>query len=143
MITNITLINTFTFRWQRQIGIRDREKNLPPGTDSYPLELAPSGHLLLPCSNFADLPPNSAPIMTLLTNQVTSKEPVTVKPEVTDNVGTQNVTAAHESAAPQRESLSAASPVLSQPLTPPPKLPPAIPVYPSQVYPEAPSGVPI
>ena len=29
------------------------EKALPPGTDSYDLTIAPSGHLLLPCSQFA------------------------------------------------------------------------------------------
>ena len=29
------------------------ERSMPPGTDSFQLELAPSGHIVLPCSEFA------------------------------------------------------------------------------------------
>ena len=35
------------------LGPGDCELNLPPGTDSYQLEQAPSGHLMLPCSEFS------------------------------------------------------------------------------------------
>ena len=36
-------------------GDYDMDKAFPPGTVSFALEVAPSGHLLLPCSNFANL----------------------------------------------------------------------------------------
>ena len=36
-------------------GEYDMSKALPSGTVSFSLEVAPSGHLLLPCSNFATL----------------------------------------------------------------------------------------
>ena len=36
-------------------GDYDLDKALSPGTVSFELEVAPSGHLLLPCSNFANL----------------------------------------------------------------------------------------
>ena len=36
-------------------GDYDMDRAFPPGTVSFALEVAPSGHLLLPCSNFANL----------------------------------------------------------------------------------------
>ena len=36
-------------------GDYDLDKSLSPGTVSFELEVAPSGHLLLPCSNFGNL----------------------------------------------------------------------------------------
>ena len=36
-------------------GDYDLDKALSPGTVSFELEVAPSGHLLLPCSNFDNL----------------------------------------------------------------------------------------
>ena len=36
-------------------GDYDLDKALSPGTVSFGLEVAPSGHLLLPCSNFDNL----------------------------------------------------------------------------------------
>ena len=43
-------------------GPDDVQMVLPPGTKSYQLEISPSGHLVLPCSNFEGITsPNSAP----------------------------------------------------------------------------------
>ena len=39
-------------------GDYDLDKSLSPGTVSFELEMAPSGHLLLPCSNFGNLSGN-------------------------------------------------------------------------------------
>ena len=36
-------------------GDNEMEKSLPPGTDSFQLELAPSGHLVLPCCEYGDV----------------------------------------------------------------------------------------
>ena len=43
-------------------GPDDVQMVLPPGTKSYQLEISPSGHLVLPCSNFEGITTsNNAP----------------------------------------------------------------------------------
>ena len=44
-------------------GPGDIQLNLPAGTESYQLEVSPSGHLVLPCSNFAAADTHSRPQM--------------------------------------------------------------------------------
>ena len=48
-------------------GDYDLERTLPPGTDTFALEVAPSGHLVLPCSEFVTGSRPEQYTMTLLT----------------------------------------------------------------------------
>ena len=58
----------FTTLEMHFLGPGDSKVNqsLPPGTDSFQLEIAPSGHLVLPCSEFQHPPPKDTSL-TLLT----------------------------------------------------------------------------
>ena len=58
-------------------GDYDLDKALSPGTVSFALEVAPSGHLLLPCSNFAAMAPNSTKEHRIETSLTTTVVPPT------------------------------------------------------------------
>ena len=50
---NRTLIDFTTLKmYMMGPGDNELEKHLPPGTDTYQLELAPSGHMVLPCCEY-------------------------------------------------------------------------------------------
>ena len=49
-------------------GDYDLDKETPPGTDTYQLEIAPSGHIVLPCCEFEEASVSSQHSLTLLTN---------------------------------------------------------------------------
>ena len=119
-------------------GDYDLEKSLPPGTDSYPLELAPSGHLLLPCSNFEQLPPLSAPIMTLLSTIGVST--TTASPAQNDSNA--NTTTGITPQSAERADLSGGMPLVLTPATPPPSMPPTVQVLHSNTTPEVPKSTP-
>ena len=63
-------------------GDYDLDKALSPGTVSFALEVAPSGHLLLPCSNFSAMTPNSTKVHHTETSLTTTAIPPT-KDDVT------------------------------------------------------------
>ena len=52
-------------------GDYDLMKHLPPGTDGFQCEIAPSGHMVLPCSEFGQSPPrtNQEDPLTLIANE--------------------------------------------------------------------------
>ena len=52
-------------------GEYDLATLLPPGTDSFQLEVAPSGHLVLPCCEYEGTTAPSVPSLTLLTRLAT------------------------------------------------------------------------
>ena len=54
-------------------GDYDLQKVLPPGSDSFALELAPSGHLVLPCCEFGAKKPATSDDFTL--SLVTRSQP--------------------------------------------------------------------
>ena len=47
-------------------GDYELNKEVPPGTDSYQLEFAPSGHIVLPCCEYQKASPSSQHSLTLL-----------------------------------------------------------------------------
>ena len=47
-------------------------KTLPPGPDTFQLEIAPSGHLVLPCSEFKNPPPKDTSLTLLATSETSS-----------------------------------------------------------------------
>ena len=47
-------------------------KTLPPGSDTFQLEIAPSGHLVLPCSEFKSPPPKDTSLTLLSTSETSS-----------------------------------------------------------------------
>ena len=50
-------------------GDYDLAAALPPGTECFQCESSPSGHLLLPCTNYESTPSTKDPSLTLLTNK--------------------------------------------------------------------------
>ena len=131
-------LNTLTMHFCGP-GDYDLSKHLPPGTDSYPLEVAPSGHLLLPCSNFEHLPPNSAPVLTLLSTDKADAPEVGAKtdkdePEANRNVAAKTVSAGCADSGGMK-------PPVPTPGTPPPKDPPTASVL-HNTIPEVPKGTP-
>ena len=54
-------------------GDYDLTKLLPPGTDSLQLEIAPSGHLVLPCCEYDGAASSSTPAVSLLARQLSAK----------------------------------------------------------------------
>ena len=117
-------------------GYYDLSKQLPPGTDSYPLEIAPSGHLLLPCSNFEQLPPNSAPAMTLLATSGTTATTSSnnVKEDTTGTCGMDPPAGSADA--------SGQKPPAPAPTAPPPEKPPVVPIMLNNAIPEVPKGTP-
>ena len=66
-------------------GDYDLDKMMPPGTDAYQLEVAPSGHLVLPCCTYADSGPSAVQVdtVTLHTNQRPQVAPPLEPPQLT------------------------------------------------------------
>ena len=54
-------------------GDYDLTKLLPPGTDSLQLEIAPSGHLVLPCCDYEGASSSSTPSVSLLARQMSTR----------------------------------------------------------------------
>ena len=50
-------------------GDYDLAAALPPGTECFQCETSPSGHLLLPCTNYESTPSKKDPSLTLLANK--------------------------------------------------------------------------
>ena len=50
-------------------GDYDLDKAMPPGTDSFQLETAPSGHSVLPCCEFTPASSSTEHTLTLITNR--------------------------------------------------------------------------
>ena len=48
-------------------GDHQLAKAMPPGTERFQAELAPSGHMVLPCCEFGSVSSNAAPSLTLIT----------------------------------------------------------------------------
>ena len=53
-------------------GEYDLERNLPPGTDVFQLERAPSGHIVLPICEFEGAPSKPEHTLNLITRRATS-----------------------------------------------------------------------
>ena len=65
-------------------GDYDLKKALPPGTDTFQLELAPSGHMVLPCCEFprsSDTASSEEYTLTLMTKHSVQKRTVPPAPE--------------------------------------------------------------
>ena len=56
-------------------GDYDLPRALPPGTDAYQLETAPSGHSVLPCCEYTSDAQHSDHSLTLVTRRSSSEEP--------------------------------------------------------------------
>ena len=87
-------------------GEYELEKEVPPGTDTYQLEVAPSGHIVLPCFEFQEAGPSTQHSLTLLTKN--------------DSNNTNHCSSSHGSKKNGNTQRSAAIP-------PPPTAPPVLP----------------
>ena len=105
---------------------------LPPGTDTYALNLAPSGHLLLPCGMFEQSPPHSSASGSDSSLTLHTRESNAATGPLADS------TSASSSSAPAQ---ATRVPVPPPPPSVPPPLPPRTTSATSSAAPSAPPGL--
>ena len=76
-------------RTPTKTGDYDLDKAMPPGTEVYQGELAPSGHMVLPCCEFSNngLVKSESSTLTLVTKQAERREPEPSRPSQPPGLG--------------------------------------------------------